>query len=476
MILPLIVHYAEQSEREVAPYASWVAAVQRLRDDWEGENDLEVPQLRNYLQVIDEEDRSEALQDLIAEHMCLAWQAGRGTRLETYVEAFGQEFEELTSSANVSADLVEDEFLARYSLPHGDTPSLEEYERRFPKRSDVFERLKKRCLGGGRYVKLQKRGQGAMGDVWEAYDHHLCRRVAIKEPRPCLSASPEILRRFAEEARVTAGLEHTSIVTVHEYEHENDDTPFYVMRLVNGQTLSEQIRDYRQPPVDRSPGERRLLWHQLLQSFVTVCDGVAYAHAHQVLHRDLKPGNILVGEFGETVILDWGMAKRMPSVVPASTAESCNGLRCSAVDGKATQLDLDETRTMIVAGTPQYMAPEQAAGIADARSDVFGLGAMLYEILTNRPPHDWADGSQPADWLQIVREAQFPPPRRLSPGSPRALEAICLMALKRDPTERYQRADELAQDMRRYLAGEPVTAWTEPFWVRSWHRLRRRRL
>jgi hypothetical protein len=476
MILPLIVHYAEQGEREVDRYASWVAAVQRLRDNWEEKNDLEVPQLQNYLQGIAEEDGAEALQDLIAEHMRLAWQAGRGTRLETYLEAFGQEFEELTSSAVVPADLVEDEFLARYSLPHGDTPSLEEYEKRFPARSDVIERLKKRCLGGGRYVKLQKRGQGAMGDVWEAYDHRLCRRVAIKEPRPGLSDSPEILRRFAEEARVTAGLEHTSIVTVHEFTQENGDAPFYVMGLVNGQTLSEQIQDYHQPPVDRSPGERRLLWHRLLQSYVAVCDVIAYAHAHQVLHRDLKPGNILVGEFGETVILDWGMAKRMPSVAPACTAGACAVPRRIVLGGKATQMGLDETPTRIVAGTPQYMAPEQADGIADARSDVFGLGAMLYEMLTNRPPHEWADGSQPADWLRIVREAQFSPPRRLNPRSPRALEAICLMALERDPTKRYQRADELSQDIRRYLAGEPVTAWTEPFCVRGWRMLRRRRL
>ncbi len=472
MILPLIVHYAERGERQADRYANWVAAVQRLRDDWEEDNDLDVPQLREYLQGIAEEDGAEALQDLIAEHMRLAWQAGRGTRLETYLEAFGREFEELTSSAVVPADLVEDEFLARYSMPHGDTPSFEEYEERFPARFDVIERLKKRCLGGGRYVKLQKRGQGAMGDVWEAYDHHLCRSVAIKEPKPGLSDSPEILRRFAEEARVTAGLGHTSIVAVHEYEQENDDPPFYVMRLVNGQSLNEQISDYHQPPVERSPGERRLLWHRLLQSFVTVCDVIAYAHAQQVLHRDLKPGNVLVGQFGETVILDWGMAKRMPSGAAASTAGACAVPR----RGEATQRGLDETPARIVAGTPQYMAPEQTNGIADARSDVFGLGAMLYEILTNRTPHDWADGSVPADWQRIVREAQFPPPRRLNPRSPRALEAICLMALQRDPTKRYQRADELAQDMRRYLAGEQVTAWTESFYVRSWRMLCQRRL
>jgi len=473
VILPLIVHYAEQGQREFDRYAGWSAAIERLRDDWAGKNETAVPQLRDYLQDIAEQYELDALQDLIAEHMRLSWQADRGTRLEAYIETYGQEFEELASPAVVSVDLVEDEFLTRYCSPHGDTPALDEYEKRFPERPDVIERLKKRYLRGGRYVKLQKRGQGAMGHVWEAYDRQLCRRVAIKQPKPGLSESLEILQRFAAEARVTAGLEHTSIVTVHEYEHDKSQTPFYVMRLVEGQTFSEQIRDYHQPPVDRSTDERRLLWHRLLQSFVAVSDGVAYAHAHQVLHRDLKPGNILVGEFGETVVLDWGMAKRMRSGFAASATGDCAVPRQVAVNGEATQMGLDEPSADVVAGTPQYMAPEQAGGIADARSDVFGLGAMLYEILTNRPPHDWADGAQPADWMRIVREAQFTPPRCLNPQAPRALEAVCLKALARDPADRYQRVDELSQEMRRHLAGEPVTAWTEPYWGRGWRMLRR---
>jgi serine/threonine protein kinase len=271
------------------------------------------------------------------------------------------------------------------------------------------------------------------------------------------------------EARITAGLEHANIVTVHACEQEPDQTPFYVMRLVEGRTLSEFIRDYHQPPVDQSPGVTRLLWRRLLQSFVAVCDGVAYAHAHQVLHRDLKPGNILVGEFGETVILDWGMARQMPSAAAAISGGP-------EVSGESPRNGCTDAIGSIVVGTPQYMAPEQAGGITDARSDVFGLGAMLYELLTNRPPYDWADGAQPADWMRLVREARFPPPRQLNPQAPRPLEAICRRALARDPLQRYQSADELSQEMGRYLAGEPASAWTAPFWDRGWRMLRRRHL
>lgn len=475
MILPLIVHYAEQGEREVDPYASWVAAIRQLRDDWKDQKEPQVPQLRDYLREIAANDAPEALLDLIAEHMRLSWQAGRGTCLESYLEMFGGEFEELACSAAVPADLVEDEFLARYSLPHGDMPLVAEYEARFPARVDVIEPLQQRCLGSGRYVKLRKLGQGAMGDIWEAHDHHLCRRVAIKEPKPDLAQHPEILRRFAEEARVTAGLEHTSIVTVHEYEQQSGDTPFYVMRLVNGQTLGEQIRDYHQPQFERSAVESSLLWHRLLQSFVAVCDVVAYAHAHQVLHRDLKPGNVLVGEFGETVTLDWGMARRMPAGTPAPAAGEATVPERANAAGQANPTPPDELPARTVEGTPQYMAPEQADGVSDARSDVFGLGAILYEILASRPPHDWPDGFPPAEWQRLVREAQFPKPRQLNPRAPKALEAICLKALQREPATRYQRADEMAQDMRRYLAGESVTAWSEPFLVRSWRKLRRSR-
>jgi serine/threonine-protein kinase len=357
----------------------------------------------------------------------------------------------------VPAELVEDEFLARYQLPHGDTPSVHEYQQRFPARADVMDLLGQRCLDGGRFVKLHKRGLGAMGEVWEAYDHGSSRpsdgrgirgRVAIKEPKASLTDKAEALRRFAEEARVTAGLEHPGIAALREHQSSEGFAPIYLMRLVNGQTFAERIRDFHVPPVGRTPHEQRLLWNQLARSFLRVCEAMVHAHARGVLHRDLKPGNVVVEEAGDAVILDWGMATRVSFAIPTGPSRS------------------------IIAGTPDYMPPEQADGLTDIRSDVFGLGAILYEVLTGRSPHGWSHGSRPADWLRIVREAQFQPPRRLRPQTPRPLEAICMKTLALEPNHRYQSAAELAEDVQRHLAGERVSVGGEPIWVRAGHWLR----
>jgi hypothetical protein len=450
VLISVIGRCSDGAEREQDRYAAWSAAVRQLQAGWADGMRPGIGDLRGLLEGVPAEHRRPAVQDLIAEHLRLTWQTGQGERLEAYLRAFAQELADLAAPAGVPADLVEDEFLARHLWPHGDAPPVEDYRQRFPARPDVLRLLQSRCLGCVRYVKLHRRGRGAMGDVYEAYDRHLRRPVAVKEPRPGLDDNADLLGRFAAEARLTAGLEHPGIVSVHEYHEDGAGTPFYVMRLVNGPTLGERIRDYHQPPADQGATERHLLWNQLLHSFAAVCAAMAYAHARGVVHRDLKPGNIVAGVFGATVILDWGMGQRLP---PA--------------DGSETG--------PVVVGTPQYMPPEQADGRSDRRSDVFGLGAVLYELLTGRPPHAWPQPSPPPDWPRLVREARFPPPRRLNPGAPRALEAIGLKALSRAPDERYPSAGELAEDVRRYLAGAPVAAWAEPLAVRAWRWLGGRR-
>ncbi|MBI3467037.1 MAG: serine/threonine protein kinase [Planctomycetes bacterium] len=424
-----------QGRWEVDPYSGWAAAIRDLRADWLGGARPDAHELRNYLQSVPADQQSEACQDLIAEHLRLAWGICSGQLLEHYVAEFGEDFAELASLAETPADLIEDEFLARYQTPFGDTPSPEEYARRLAGREDALDRLRRRQLDGGRYIKLRTRGIGAMAEVYEAYDHHLRRLVAIKRPRLRAADAPEVLRRFAEEARVAAALEHPGIVTVHEYREACDDLrggPFLVMRLVSGETLRDHIRDYHRPVLHRSNHDQRVLARGLLECLVSVCNAMAYAHAQGTLHGDLKPDNIIVGQFGETVVLDWGA----------------------------------------VAGTPQYMSPEQADGMADARTDLFGLGGILYEMLTGRPPHAWPEGCQPADWAHRVREAQFRPPCRLNAWAPRALETVCLKALSCDPADRYQSVTDFAEQLRRYLAGEAVAGCPGAALARWWRKLR----
>lgn len=438
---------AAQSRLGVDPYAAWSVAVQELRSDWDEGKCASIDQLRDYLADVADDQKYEALQDLIAEHLQLAWQTGRGTDLTPYLSAFSGEFVELASPDTLPADLIEDEFLARHVLRYGDTPSIDEYRRRFPSRHDVMQLIERRHLENGRYVKLRELGRGAMGEVFEAYDHHLRRFVAIKQPKPGVADVAELLHRFAEEARITAGLEHSAIVTVHE-NYDGHAMPFYVMRLAAGVPLTGHIRDFHYPPMDRPRSEQRLLEERILQAFATVCDAMAYAHAHGVLHRDLKPDNVIVGEFGDVALLDWGLAR---CILPTDG----QGSGCATVEN--TRQHASDIANAVV-GTPQYMPPEQADGISDARSDVFGLGAILYEILTCSSPHAWPEAFRPVDWLEQVRSAEFPRPRSVKPGVSCALEAVCVKALARDPQARYVNAADLAQDVRRYLAGQPVAA------------------
>ncbi|MEW6304790.1 MAG: serine/threonine-protein kinase [Verrucomicrobiota bacterium] len=437
MIVSIVARFQGHGEREVDRYAAWQSALQRLRDDWQAARQSEIWQLENYLPDVPESQRAGAMEDLVAEHLRLTWQAGVGRPLEQYFESLRDSFPALASAETIPATLVEDEFLARYQSPHGDTPTLPEFRRRFPGRADVFALLGHRFLAAGRYVLLHKLGLGEMGEVWRAYDTQLRREVAVKRPRAAHISNGESRRRFAAEAALTAGLEHPGIASVHEF-HEGAE-PFYVMRLVNGRPFGERIRDYHQAPADQSRKDRRLQRHQLLNSFVAVCDAVAFAHARGIIHRDLKPGNVVAGDHGDTVILDWGMAKRFADAEP-------------------------DARPIV--GTPEYMPPEQADGNADTRSDVFGLGAILFELLTTRFPQPWPEGSRPADWRRMVREARIPHPSQLKADTPRALEAICLKALAHSPADRYQSADELAREVRSYLAGEPVTALARSFWSR----------
>jgi serine/threonine-protein kinase len=315
-----------------------------------------------------------------------------------------------------------------------------------------------------RYTLSRLHAAGGIGRVWLAHDASLGRDVALKELRPERTAQPAIWARFLREAQVTGQLEHPGIVPVYELGRgPADQAPFYTMRFVRGRTLAQAAQAYhaRRGRGQVDPLELR----ELLTAFVGVCNAVAYAHSRGVLHRDLKPQNVVLGDYGEVIVLDWGLAK----VAGEAEAEGAMPLEMPAGE------EVQATQQGQVLGTPAYMAPEQAEGrldLLDVRTDAYGLGAVLYEILTGRAPFE---GSDTTGVLRRVVHEEPAPPRSIIASTPGALEAVCLKALAKKSADRYASAKELAAEMQRWLAGEPVLAYPEPLSARAWRWVRHHR-
>ncbi len=265
---------------------------------------------------------------------------------------------------------------------------------------------------GRRFRVLRLHEKGGLGAVFLARDEELHRDVALKEIQARFADDPGHRARFQFEAEVTGGLEHPGIVPVYGLGADEHGRPYYAMRMIRGDSLKEAIERFHadERPV-REPGRRGLALRNLLRRFIDVCNAVDYAHSRGVLHRDLKPGNIMVGRYGETLVVDWGMARATGR--PESLAEGEEpALLPSAGEGTA------ETLPGTVLGTPAYMSPEQAAGDLGrlgARSDVYGLGATLYALLTGRPPFE---GATPSTCC-AVRRGRLPAAATARPG-PRA--------------------------------------------------------
>jgi serine/threonine-protein kinase len=317
---------------------------------------------------------------------------------------------------------------------------------------------------GERYTRSRLHATGGIGRVWLARDSNLARDVALKELRPERAGNPAVSARFLLEAQITGQLEHPGIVPIYELgKHSPDEPPFYTMRFVRGRTLSEATRAYHER---RRRGEAAPLdLRALLGAFVGVCNVAAYAHSRGVLHRDLKPMNVVLGDYGEVVVLDWGLARLMDQPEGADAAP----LNVPA------ESDVQATVQGQVLGTPAYMAPEQAAGLLDQlgpATDVYGLGAILYEILTGRPPFS---GPQTTEFLRRVIHEAPAAPRSLVAATPRALEAVCLQALAKKPADRYASVAALAHEIQCFLADEPVRAFAEPLSVRAGRWVKKRR-
>jgi serine/threonine protein kinase len=289
-------------------------------------------------------------------------------------------------------------------------------------------------LSGTRYRLLDRIARGGMGVVFTAEDENLQRRVALKV-LDVPATDSDLANRLIREARVLAALEHPGIVPVHDVGTLADGRVFYTMKFVEGKRLDKHIESVTSIP-DR------------LRIFLRICDAVAFAHARGVLHRDLKPANIMVGPFGEVLVMDWGLAKILRGKVlgPAGGADPDATVfekpKQATSAGGATEISV-VTGHGTVMGTPGYMSPEQARGdveLLDARSDIFSLGALLRFLLTGRPePGSFSNGS------------------RLD----KSLAAICAKATAASPAERYPNVQEMALDVSCYLDGLAVGAHRE---------------
>jgi len=275
------------------------------------------------------------------------------------------------------------------------------------------------------YELLEEVGRGGMGVVYKARQLQPSRTVALKMIRSGMFASVADIERFHTEAEATANLEHDGVVPIYEM-GEHDGEHYFSMKFIEGQSLAKRLEAGDLP--------RR----EALELLKAVCDAIAHAHEQGIVHRDVKPSNILLDSRGRPWVTDFGLAK---------------------------YLERDSTLTTAgdVMGTPGYMSPEQAGGHAGSvttASDVYSLGAILYQVLTGRPPiqMDEFDRANLLDALRQVQEADIAPPRSINRRIPRDLETICMKCLEKDPPGRYPTASELADDLGRYLEDEPILA------------------
>ncbi len=379
-----------------------------------------------------------------------------------------------------------------------------------------------------RYKLLDNFAHGGLGNIWLAEDTSIHRQIAFKELLPKALKNRSIVERFMEEAQITGQLEHPCIVPIYDVGYQENGTPFYAMKLLKGGNMEKAIEELHALP--RGSTERQLAFTRLLRQVISVCQALGYAHGKGVLHRDLKPLNVMLGEFGETLVLDWGLAKVIDvmghhevvtdsdgqidkanpnvavdsgTVAETQTSESNFGVtktqgasdvgatRTSATSPGGTQSRSTETGSFLrrqvatdartagshtimgqIMGTPAYMPAEQAEGKIDqldARTDIYSLGGILYKLLTNQSP---VGRGKAQDVLKKVISGDITPPRQIDPTIPPPLEAICQKAMALKQEDRYPKAMDMAADIEAWLSDEPVSVYPDPWRtrLRRWYK------
>jgi eukaryotic-like serine/threonine-protein kinase len=313
------------------------------------------------------------------------------------------------------------------------------------------------------YRMMNEIARGGMAQVYFAQDEDLGRKVTLAQMQVRFADSKDLRSRYLREPRARASLEHAGIVPIYGIGRDSTGLPFYVERFIQGECLSIAIRRYHQLASDkRNRQERALALRRLLGQFVDVCNTIACAHSHGLLHRDIKPDNITIGRYGETFVVEWRLAKVFARRDMSDTATECLAISHPNDD----DCDDDATAAGVAFGTIEYMSPEQAAASHDLTgpaSDIFNLGATLYHLLTGNPPYSGTHSAA----IGSAQQGLFRKPRERKPDIPPALESICLKAMALNPEDRYETPTALADDIERWLAGVPVSAFEQPkLWKR----------
>jgi serine/threonine protein kinase len=407
--------------------------------------------------------------DAVCYEFEIAWKAGQRPRIEDYLGELAKR-----GGAGLLRELIGLDL--EYRKRNGETPTEGEYQQRFPEHADVVGEFFSGAptvdggkpkpawkAGGARdFRPLRLHAKGGLGEVFVAHDEELHRDVALKRIQAVRAQDPESRRRFLLEAEITGRLEHPGVVPVYGLVQDADGQLCYAMRFIEGETLADAIkRFHRSDEAARDAAEHNLALRQLLAHFIAVCKTVAYAHSRGIIHRDIKPSNIMLGKYGETLLVDWGLAKPF---------ERDEAARASGEQTLAPTWPGDDsgTHTGEAVGTPAYMSPEQAAGRwgeVGPDSDIYSLGATLYFLLTAQAPF------RNGDWLEMQRmieRGDFPFPGDVKKDIPSLLQKVCLKAMALKPRARYATALDLAVDIERWLAGVPLGESSGPAMQLNW--------